>query len=355
MKTKEINLLVDTAKLLLIVAFSIVMISLIIVFASDDPKTAIYYFFIGPFTSIRRIGNIIEGAIPLTFTALAVIIIFRCGLFSMISEGAFFLGLMGAMIVGITSDITGLTPFMAIVFAALLGGFVAAIPGFLKYKWDVSEVVSSIMLNYIIQFFVIYMVNYHYREPLASSLASLKISKAAQLPVIIAGTKVHLGLIFALLACGGVWIYMNRSKAGFKIRIIGDNKKFAKYVGINAGISMLLAQVIAGAIAGAGGGIEMIGMYTRFKWTVSPGYGWTGIAVALLAHSNPLLVPFAAAFLAYLDVGAAIMSRNSDVSNEIVLIIQGVMMLLIAANALLSHWRQNLVVKNAQLESTVKE
>lgn len=350
MTIKRINLLVDSVKLFLIVLFSISMISLIILFASDNPTNAIYHFFIGPFTSLRRIGNILEGAIPLIFTALAVIIIFRCGLFSMISEGAFFIGLLGAMIIGTSMENSAFSPLFAIMFAAILGSIAASLPAILKFKWDVSEVVSSIMLNYIIQFFVIYMVSYHFREPLASSLASYKISDFSKLPVIINGTKVHFGLIIALLFCFLVWVFLYKSKLGFKIRLIGSNKNFAKYVGINTGLSMLIAQIIAGAVAGAGGGIEMLGLYTRFKWTSSPGYGWTGIAVALLAHSNPLMVPFAAIFLAYLDVGAAIMARNSDVSNEIVMVIQGVMMLLIAANALFSNWRQKLVVKNAQKE-----
>ncbi len=353
MNIKQINYLVDTVKLILIILFSISMISLIILFTSEEPSNAIYHFFIGPFTSLRRIGNILEGAIPLIFTALAVIIIFRCGLFSMISEGAFFIGLLGAMIIGTSMKDSIFSPFFAIMFAAILGSIAASLPAILKFKWDVSEVVSSIMLNYIIQFFVIYMVSYHYREPLASSLASLKISDSSKLPVIISGTKVHLGLIISILFCFLVWGFLFKSKLGFKIRVIGSNKNFAKYVGINAGLSMLVAQILAGAVAGAGGGIEMLGMYTRFKWTSSPGYGWTGIAVALLAHSNPLMVPFAALFIAYLDVGAAIMARNSDVSNEIVMVIQGVIMLLIAANALLSNWKQSLVVRAAQKEKTL--
>lgn len=113
---------------------------------------------------------------------------------------------------------------------------------------------------------------------------------------------------------------------------------------------MVAAQVIAGAIAGMGGGAEILGMYNRFKWTTSPGYGWTGIVVALLARSNPLLVPLAAAFIGYLNVGADIMARSSDVGREVVDIIQGVMMFLIAADALLKGWRQSLIVKAAKEE-----
>jgi simple sugar transport system permease protein len=347
LKTNQIDLLVDSVKLLVIVAISVAMISVLIICVSDEPLVAISSFFLGPFASPRRIGTILEGAIPLMFTALAVIIIFRGGLFSMISEGSFFIGSMAAMIVGIETDIPGVTPLVALLFAALLGALCAAIPGILKYRWGVTEVVTSIMLNYIIQFFVIYMVSYHFREPEASSLASLKISASAQLPLVIPGTKVHAGLYIALASCLGVWSYLYRMRPGYTLRVVGANAKFATYTGLNAGFSMLLAQIIAGAVAGLGGGVEMLGMYTRFKWTASPGYGWTGIAVALLAHSNPLLVPVAALFMAYLDVGSAVMARSSDVSSEVVMVIQGVMLLLIAANTLFSGWRQRMVVKNA--------
>ena len=118
---------------------------------------------------------------------------------------------------------------------------------------------------------------------------------------------------------------------------------------------MFVAQIVAGAIAGIGGGAELLGMYDRFKWTASPGYGWTGIVVALLARRNPIMVPFAALFIGYLNVGADIMARSSDMGREFVGIIQGIMMFLVAAEALLRGWRQRLIVKNAKAENTKVE
>ena len=118
---------------------------------------------------------------------------------------------------------------------------------------------------------------------------------------------------------------------------------------------MVAAQGIAGFIAGMGGGAELLGMYNRFKWTATPGYGWTGIVVALLARRNPLMVPLAACFIAYMNVGADIMPRNSDVGREMVSIIQGVMMLLIAADALLQGWKQRMIVKAAKAEEEAQK
>ena len=351
MKTNKINRMVESVKLLNIVAIACLLVSLLIFLVSDEPGTAIYSFFIGPFTSIRRIGNIFEGAVPLIFTALAVIMIFKCGQFSMISEGAFFIGIMGAMIVAIACPLPpGIHALVAIIFAGLLGAIAATIPAALKLKWKVSEVVTSIMLNYVIQFFVIYMVNYHFRDPEASSLASLLIRDSAKLPVLVPKTKCHLGIIIALAFCLVEWFLVFRTRLGFKVRVVGDNLNFARYAGIKAPTVMLIAQVIAGLVAGVGGGVEFLGMYTRFKWTASPGYGWTGIAVALLAKNNPAFVPLSALFLSYLDVGAAIMARSSDVSSEMVQIIQAVIMLMVAAEAFLGGWKQSLIEKQAARE-----
>ena len=334
---KKINLLVDAVKLALIIFIACALVSLIVLLVSDDPMTAITSFFIGPFTSLRRIGNIIEAAAPLMFTALAVIIIFGSGQFSMIAEGSFFIGTSGAMIIAIACKLPGgIHPAVAILFAGFCGALVSLVPAVLKMKWNVSELVTSIMFNYVVQFFAIYLVSYHFREVSSSSLASLKFEETAGLPVVIPGTRIHAGIVLGIVLCILVWFFLYRTSFGTRLRITGENPLFAKYSGLKVTSLMLVAQIIAGAIAGMGGGAEILGMYNRFKWTTSPGYGWTGIVVALLARSNPLLVPLAA--------------RSSDVGREVVDIIQGVMMFLIAADALLRGWRQSLIVKAAKAE-----
>lgn len=350
--TKKVHLLVDTVKMALIIVVACVLVSGIVFLVSDDPWPAICSFFIGPFTSVRRLGNIIETACPLMFTALAVVVIFRVGQFSMIAEGSFFIGCMGAMVIAIALELpTGVHYAAALLFAGVCGALVALVPALLKVKWGVSELVTSIMFNYVVQFFAVYIVNYHFREVDASSLESMKFQKSSQLPDLIDGTRIHMGVVIALAFCFLVWFLLFRTSYGTKLRIIGDNPVFARYTGLKVTGIMVLAQAIAGAIAGIGGGTELLGMYNRFKWTASPGYGWTGIVVALLARRNPLLVPLAAALIGYLNVGADIMARSSDVGSEMVDIIQGVMMFLIAADALLQAWRQRMIVKVAKAET----
>lgn len=348
---KRIHLLVDSVKMAMIIAIACVLVSVIVFSVSDDPANAIYQFFVGPFTTLRRVGNIVEAAAPLMFTALAVIIIFGAGQFSMIAEGSFFIGTAGAMIVALTCELpSGIHPVVAILFAGILGALVALIPALLKMKWNVSELVTSIMLNYVVQFFAIYLVTYFFREPESSSLCSTLLAETATLSQIIPGTRIHTGVLLGVAACIILWMILYRTSFGTALRITGDNALFAKYAGLKVTGIMVAAQGIAGFIAGVGGGAELLGMYTRFKWTASPGYGWSGIVVALLARNNPIMVPLAAAFIAYMNVGADIMARSSDVGREMVDIIQGVMMLLIAAEALLRGWKQHMIVKAAKAE-----
>ena len=352
MTLKKANLLVDSVKLLIVIAVALILVAGIIFAVSAEPANALYNFFIGPFLSLRRMGNIVEGACPLIFTALAVMIIFRAGQFSMISEGAFFMGAAMAMVVSLAVPMpTGIHAAACLLCAAAAGALSGAVPAVLKKLWGGSEVVTSIMLNYVIQFFAIYLVTYHFREMQSSSLASLKLAETSLLPGILPGTNIHLGVVIAIVMCVVCWVLIYRSRFGYQLRITGCNPAFAHYVGLKETGIMVGAQVIAGAIAGLGGGTELLGMYTRFKWTESPGYGWTGIVVALLAKDNPLLIPLSAAFIAYINTGANIMAMNSDVSSEVAQIIQGAIMLLIAAGALLQRWRQKLIDQAAEQES----
>lgn len=352
---KRIRLIVDLSKLVLTILVACGLVILIVLGTSSDPMNAFYNFFVGPLTSIRRIGNIVEAAAPLMFTALAVIMIFGAGQFSMITEGSFFIGTLGAMIIAISCPLpAGIHPIVALLVAGAMGAAVAAIPAILKVKWQVSEVVTSLMLNYIVQFFAIYMLSYFFRETNSSSVASRPFLETAMFPTLVKGTRIHFGIVLAIILCILIYLLMYRTTFGMKLRITGDNTAFANYAGIKVTSIMVLAQVIAGAVAGIGGAAELLGMYNRFKWTATPGYGWTGIAVALLARNNPLMVPIAALFIGYLNVGANIMARNSDVSSEVVDIIQGVIILMIAAEALLNKWKQRMIVKAAKAESAVR-
>jgi len=135
----------------------------------------------------------------------------------------------------------------------------------------------------------------------------------------------------------------------------GKSSKFAQYSGISVTSVIIYSQVIGGILAGIGGATEMLGMHNRFQWQLSPGFGWDGIIVAVLARNNPLLIPIAAFFLAYMRIGADLMSRMADVPSEVVSIVQSIMIMLVTAEAFLSHWRHKLIVRDANVIFDAKE
>ena len=141
---------------------------------------------------------------------------------------------------------------------------------------------------------------------------------------------------------------MYRTKLGYSIRMTGKNRDFARYVGTGVTGTILISQLIGGAIAGLGGATEMLGLYTRFQYQGQPGYGFDGLMIAILASNNPALVPVAAIFLAYINTGADIMNRMSDVPAEIVSIMQTIIVVLVVAKMFLSRMKHRAIVRNAR-------
>jgi simple sugar transport system permease protein len=137
--------------------------------------------------------------------------------------------------------------------------------------------------------------------------------------------------------------------------MIGINQTFSKYSGMKVGAIIVLSQIIGGILSGMGGGIEVLGRYNTYLWRELPGYGWTGITIAILAKNNPIFVPFAALFIAYLDKGCQLMATYSDVPSEMIDIIQAAIFLFFAAEQFLAKYRQKIVVKNTRLEMGLSE
>lgn len=156
-----------------------------------------------------------------------------------------------------------------------------------------------------------------------------------------------MGYLIAIAAVILLYILVYKTKFGYEVRISGSNPEFAKYSGIRTSRVIIMTQVIAGAVAGLGGAVEQMGMYQRFNWQDSPSYAWDGVIIAILSGNNPKMVPFAAFFLAYIRVGADLMSRRSDVQNELVSIIQAVLILFVTAERFMAGWKQREEAKKA--------
>ena len=326
-----------------------VLISVALIYLiSADPAGSLKQFFLGPFLSKGRFFNVLENACPLVFCGVAISIAFKAAQFNVGAEGSFYLGAVAGTAVAVSLNLpVWAAALVAILAAAAAGALWGAIPGLLKGKWGANELVSSLMLNYVAYYLGLFVVNYLLRDKAAGFLASKKLPEAAWLPVLVGGTRFHLGIVLALLFAIGGYLLLYRTGLGFELRMTGENAKFARYAGIDVRKVVVLSQVLLGLVAGVGGIVEVQGIHHRFNWQASPGYGWDGVIVAIIGRNNPLLVLLASLFLSYLRVGGQVLNLMADVPAEMVSVIQSVIILLVTAEAFLSGWRFRLTKRAA--------
>ncbi len=343
--------LFDLAKTFFAMLIAILVTVIIVFLVSKEPLESLESFFVGPFTSVRRFGNMIEAAMPIIFCALAVCVMFQANQFSMIAEGSFFLGALIASIIAIKVALpAGLHPAVCILAGGVAGGMLGSIPGYCKAKWGSNEFVISFMLNYVMLHFCLLLLDSFILDPDAGARLSLKFQETAMLTVLFPGTRISTGILLCTFAVVATYLFLYRTNGGYALRITGMNRRFADYAGMNTFSTILCSQLIGGAIAGIGGATEVIGLYDRFQWSALPGYGFDGIAVAIIAKKNPKYVPIAALFLAYIRTGADIMSRMNDVPSQIISVIQALAIILVAANGFLSGWSHRQVVKTSMAD-----
>lgn len=354
--SKKIENRFEVVRILIAILIALTLTMLLIILVSDQPIEALRQYLLGPITSLRNFGNVLELFVPLTFAGLAIAVMFQCNQFNMAAEVAFFLGGLGAGFVAVTFALpAGIHPIIAIMFGGLLGALACVIPGLLKVKWGANEVVSSLMLNYVLFYVGMYILQYKLLDPTAGFPSTDKFPASAILPKLLPNPGVHAGIILAVLAVVIVYLFVYKTKWGYAIRMTGKNEAFARYSGIGVGSTILLSQAVGGALAGIGGAAEVLGMYTRFSWISLPGFGFDGIIIATLARNNPAFIPLAAFFLAYLRIGADVMSRRTDVAPEVVAVVQAVIILLVAAKMFLGKFKHKKIVENSNKQYVQKE
>lgn len=342
MNTKK-KLKIDTYNIIRIAAAIVIafLAACVIIFiVSDDPMNAIYNMFLGPFNTKRTISNIAETAIPLVFTGMAINIAFKAGLFNMGADGSFYMGAICAALIAIRCNMPNIIhQTVMIVCAALVGGIITMIPALIKRYTGASELVTSLMFNYIFFNLGMFILN-NFMLDESTGYASYKFPETGRLGNMISGTQLHWGFVIMIAS----WIVMcfvsEKSQFGYKLRVTGANLSFARYSGISVATVILLSQFISGALAGAGGAIEMVGMNSRFIWIQAVNYVWDGVLINLLANRKIKSIPIAAFFISYMRVGADIMSRKTGIDNHVVSIIQGIIIVLIASERFLYFIKQ---------------
>ena len=351
---RRFNVLKTAAAIFLALGFAL----LVITFVSEDPVKAITAFIVGPFQKASRMSNIVEVMTPLLFTGTAICIMYQANQFSMIGEGAFLIGANLCTWFAVTHDKWAGLPLLLVCFiVAITAGVAAAIvPAVLKVKFKANEVVSSIMMNYVLLKFSDYFFYYYFRDVPSGQQTSYPIPAQIKMPKLIPGLRLHAGVLIGLAVAVLAYLFVYRTKWGYAVRMVGANQNFAKYSGISVLSVALSTQLIGGGIAGLGGAVEILGRYERFVWFgTQPGFGFDGVLVGVLAKNNPLLVPVAALFLAYMRTGADVMNRVSDVPIEFVDVVQGLIILFVAAEMFMAKYKHKLIVNNAKKQLEAKE
>ena len=319
---------------------------------------ALRYMLVGPLFKKSGAFNsmgffqILAAMIPITFTGLATCVMFSANQFNLAGEGSVMAGGFVAALCGIYLKMnTGLHAVVCIVVAAAVCALIMLIPALLKVKLGASEMVTSLMMNYVIMYVVLHFLNVHFADRSKGSTQTFPFAATSKIGEIIPnGSKLTWGFVIAMVFVVLTALFMYRTRWGYAIRMIGANQSFAKYSGMKVGGTIVLSQVVGGMLAGMGGGIEVMGRFNTFLWKELPGYGWTGVTIAILAKNNPIFVPLAAFFIAYLNKGCSLMSTYCDVPSEMIDIIQAAIFLFFAAEQFLSGYRQKLVVKNTRAD-----
>ena len=253
----------DMFRMFFSVLIALLISFVIIFFVSEEPVTAIATLITGPFKSKRNMGNVIESMVPLIFTGTGVCIMFSANQINLATEGGFHLGGLVAAAVALKLGLpAGLSPVAAICLAALAGAAFCTIPAIMKIKTGSPELVSSLMINYLSLWLCTFILMYTLQDPSVGS-ASYKLPAESELPIIIGGTNIHVGLLLALLVAVLGYVFLFKTRTGYELRLTGENESFARYSGINIVKVVLISQMVGGMIAGMGGGVELFGVRLR--------------------------------------------------------------------------------------------
>lgn len=331
---------------LVAVIIALLLGAIVIALVGGDPWRSYAHIANASFGSLGVFSDTMVKAIPLILVGLACSLAFRMKLWNIGAEGQFFLGAWGASAVVLLPMITDQTPRwltipMMVVAGMLCGGLWGFIPGFLKAKFKVSEVISTLMLNYIAvawnNFFIFAIWTeggFQMSKMFPKNAWLPRLTDLSQEIPLFRGLTTHFGLVLAVLASVMVWFILYRSRWGYEIRLIGDNPRAANYAGVSITRNTVLVMVLSGALAGLAGMSEITGVVHRLQGAISPGYGFTGIIVAWLAKLNPYAV-----ILVSVLFGALILAGREIQPSGIPKMIQGVILVCLIATEFFMRYK----------------
>jgi general nucleoside transport system permease protein len=315
------------------VTIALVISGVIIAGVGGDPIRSYLHIVNAAFGSVGVLSDTLVKATPLLLTGLACALAFRMRLWNIGAEGQFLLGAWGASAVVLAPLLPAGTPGFILIPAMMLAGATAGaiwgvIPGILRARLGVNEIITTLMLNYVALFWVQFWVfgpwsegGFQQSAPFPPEAWLPRLTDVASAVPAFAGLTVHLGLVFGLVAAGIVWLVLERSRWGYEIRLVGDSHRAARYAGVDIARNIVVVFAISGALAGLAGMSEVSGVVHRLQDRISPGYGFTAIIIAYLARFDPLKVIVASVLF-----GALILAGREIQPSGVPAMIQGIIL-----------------------------
>ncbi|MFL5645609.1 MAG: ABC transporter permease [Chloroflexota bacterium] len=326
--------------------FAFVLSGLIIWLVGGDPIKSFGHIVVAAFGSIGVISDTLVKATPLILTGLACSLAFRMRLWNIGAEGQFLLGAWGASAIVLAPILPAGTPAIIVIPAMMLAGAVAGglwgfIPGILRARLGVNEIITTLMLNYVALFWIEFWVfgpwskgGFPVTEPFPQEAWLPRLTDFAAAFPVLGGLTVHLGLIFGIVIATIMWIALERTRWGYEIRLIGDSPRAARYAGIDIDRKIVVVFVISGALAGLGGMSEVAGVVHGLQDRISPGYGFTAIIIAYLARFGPFRV-----IVASILFGALILAGREIQPSGVPAMIQGIVLFSLVGSDVLIRYR----------------
>ena len=326
----------ELKKSLAAIGIAILVGALFILLSGESPIEAYGALLKGALGSPKSIANTISKSIPLAFTGLAVALGSRCGMLNIGAEGQLHAGAMAAVLTALSLDSfpAPIVLVVSIIAGILAGMIVGGIPGFFKAKLNTNEVIVSIMLNYICTLFTSWLVNGPVKSD-GSTAQTEVLPEGVWLGRLIPQTQLTTALFILIAVAVLMYIFLWKTSVGYQLRAVGANPSAAGTAGIRVKLYMVMAMVLSGGLAALAGITEVFGKYHRFIEGFSPSFGFTGIAVAILGRNHPAGVLLTALLFGIMDMGALRMSRVTDVSTNMVTVVQSLVILLVAAPELI--------------------
>jgi len=331
-KRKESGVLSSLLSILVALVCSFGVTYWVIHLIGADATTVLLAIVKGSFGTKNAVIDTLIKSTPIFITGLATVVAYRAKVWNIGQEGQLYFGALGVTGTVLLLKEANLPAWLfiplLIVVSAIFGALAGALPGVLKSRFNVNEIIVTVMLNYIILYLTTYLLGGPWQEPGSHYYNTIRFPKTTELPLLF-GTRLHSGFVIALILAVLIYYLLWQMRLGYEIRATGSNPTAARFKGINPSRITFIVMVLSGAISGLAGGIELLGVHHRLVYGFSVSFGFTGILIALLGRLHPLGVAPAAIFFGALQNGSSAMIIQSNVPRELITAIMGFVIIML--------------------------